>query len=151
MLCSGASNSATPRIIAQQAPLSIGFLRQEYWSGLPFPSPRDLPNPGIEPVAPALAGRFFTICTTREAMSSHTTTLILLLFMRNFKMVPHVNSENLQKPMQKHHPVVENENGNLYRDHIFVILQCRQYTLPGDKKINGLNDIDGVCYLLPFS
>ena len=66
-------------------------------------------------------------------------------------MVPHVNSENLQKPMQKHHPVVENENGNLYRDHIFVILQRRQYTLPGDKKINGLNDIDGVCYLLPFS
>ena len=40
--------------IALQAPLSMGFSRQEYWSGLPFPSPRDLPDPGIEPRSPAL-------------------------------------------------------------------------------------------------
>ena len=48
--------------VALQAPLSMGFPRQEYWSGLPFPAPGDLPNPGIEPVSlvsPALAGRFF--------------------------------------------------------------------------------------------
>ena len=51
---------ATPWTIACQAPLSMGFSRQEYWSGLPFPSPGDLPNPGIEPMVPALAGRFFT-------------------------------------------------------------------------------------------
>ena len=43
-----------------QAALSLGFSRQEYWSGLPCPPPGDLPNPGIEPVFPALAGRFFT-------------------------------------------------------------------------------------------
>ena len=46
-----------------QAPLSMGFPRQEDWNGLPFPSPEDLPNPGIKPaspVSPALAGRFFT-------------------------------------------------------------------------------------------
>ena len=43
-----------------QAPLSVGFSRQEYWSGLPFPPPGDLPNLGIEPMSPALAGRFFT-------------------------------------------------------------------------------------------
>ena len=43
-----------------QAPLSVGFHRQEYWSGLPFPSPGDLPHPGIKPRSPALAGRFFT-------------------------------------------------------------------------------------------
>ena len=45
-----------------QAPLSVGFFRQEYWSGLPFPTPGDLPNPGMEPVSlatPALAGGFF--------------------------------------------------------------------------------------------
>ena len=41
-----------------QAPLSLE--RQEYWSGLPFPPPGDLPYPGIEPMSPALAGRFFT-------------------------------------------------------------------------------------------
>ena len=51
---------ATPWTVAHQAPLSMEFSRQEYWSGLPFPSPRDLPNPGIEPMSPALAGGFFT-------------------------------------------------------------------------------------------
>ena len=53
----------TPWTVARQTPLSMGFLRQEYWSGLPFPSPGDLPHPGIEPaspVSPALAGGFFT-------------------------------------------------------------------------------------------
>ena len=45
---------ATPWTIAHQAPLSIGFSRQEYWSGLPFPSPGDLPDPGIEPGFPTL-------------------------------------------------------------------------------------------------
>ena len=45
---------ATPWTIAHQAPPSMGFSSQEYWSGLPFPSPGDLPNPGIEPGSPAL-------------------------------------------------------------------------------------------------
>ena len=45
---------ATPWTVAYQAPLSMGFSRQEYWSGLPFPSPGDLPNPGIEPGSPVL-------------------------------------------------------------------------------------------------
>ena len=45
---------ATPWTVAYQAPLSMGFYRQECWSGLPFPSPGDLPNPGIEPGSPAL-------------------------------------------------------------------------------------------------
>ena len=48
------SDSATPWTVAHQAPLSMGFSRQEYWSGLPFPFPWDLPNPGIEPRSPAL-------------------------------------------------------------------------------------------------
>ena len=54
---------ATPWTVACQAPLSMGFPRQEYWSVLPFPSPRDLPDPWLKPtplVAPAWAGRFFT-------------------------------------------------------------------------------------------
>ena len=45
---------ATPWTVAHQAPLSMGFSRQEYLSGLPFPSPGDLPNPGIEPRSPTL-------------------------------------------------------------------------------------------------
>ena len=54
---------ATPWTVAYQAPLSMELSRQEYWNGLPFPSPGDLPNPGIEPASvesPALASRFFT-------------------------------------------------------------------------------------------
>ena len=47
----------TPWTIGYQAPLSMGFPRQEYWSGLPFPSPGDLPDPGIKPESPELAGR----------------------------------------------------------------------------------------------
>ena len=51
---------ATPWTVARQALLSIGFPRQEYWSGLPFPPLGNLPNPGIEPTSSALAGGFFT-------------------------------------------------------------------------------------------
>ena len=51
---------ATPWTAAHQAPLSMGFSRLEYWSGLPFLSPGDLPKPGMEPTSPALAGKFFT-------------------------------------------------------------------------------------------
>ena len=57
----------TPWTAACQAPWSMGFPRQEYWSGLPFPSPVDLPDPGIEHlslVSPALAGGFFTAVAT---------------------------------------------------------------------------------------
>ena len=51
---------ATPCTVAHQTSLSMGFPRQEYWSELLFPSPGDLPDPGMEPVAPVLAGRFLT-------------------------------------------------------------------------------------------
>ena len=57
------SDFVTPWTVARQAPLSMGFSKQEYCSGLPFPSPRDLPHPGIESeslTSPASAGRFFT-------------------------------------------------------------------------------------------
>ena len=59
-----------PWTVAHQTPLSMGFSRQEYWSGVLFPSPGDLPNPGIKPASllfPALAGRFFTTRATWEA------------------------------------------------------------------------------------
>ena len=61
----------TPWTAAHQAPLSMGFSRQEYWSGLPSPPPQDLPDPEVELVSlmsPALAGRFFTTNATWEAL-----------------------------------------------------------------------------------
>ena len=51
---------ATLWTVAHQAPLSMGFPRQEYWSGLLFLCPGDHPDPGTEPISPALAGGFFT-------------------------------------------------------------------------------------------
>ena len=59
---------ATPWTVARHTPLFMGLSRQKYWSGWPFPSPGDLPDPGIKPVSlasPALAGRFFTTSATK--------------------------------------------------------------------------------------
>ena len=53
-------DSATPWTVACQASLSMGFPRQKYWSGFPFPSSGGFPDTGLEPASPALAGRFFT-------------------------------------------------------------------------------------------
>ena len=61
--------------VAHQALLSMGFSRQEYCSGLPSPSPGDLPDPGITPMSPALAGGFFTTSATWEA---HLCTVTLV-------------------------------------------------------------------------
>ena len=64
---------ATVWTVARQAPLSMGFSRQEYWSGLPLASPGDLPDPGIKPaslMSPTLAGGFFSIHTTWEAQGT---------------------------------------------------------------------------------
>ena len=62
---------ATPWTVARQAPLSIELSRQEYWSGLPFPSPGDLSNPGIEPSSLELhTNSFFTVWATREAQDT---------------------------------------------------------------------------------
>ena len=57
----------TLRTGAHQAPFSVGFSRQEYWSGLPCPPPRNLPNPRIEPVSPPLADGLFTTSAAWEA------------------------------------------------------------------------------------
>ena len=64
------SVSATPWSVARQAPLPMGFSRQDYWSGLPFPLPGDLPDLGMELASltsPVLAGGFFTTGTTWKA------------------------------------------------------------------------------------
>ena len=74
---------STPWTIAHQALLSIEFPRKEYWSGLPFLSPEDLPDLGIKPMSSALAGRFFTCWVIRES--------------------PHINMpECISPPIDKH-------------------------------------------------
>ena len=78
----------TPWTVACQAPLSVGFLRQEYWNGLPFPSlwrkgTKDLPDPEIEPMSPAVAGSFFTIEPPGKPYSPRhrITNLTMFLFL----------------------------------------------------------------------
>ena len=76
--CSVVSGSfVTPWTVACQAPVFMGFPRQGDWSGLPFPSPGDLPSPGIESTSPALAGGFFT---TGVPHQSRPTGIITFLF-----------------------------------------------------------------------
>ena len=71
----------TPWTVARQSPLPMGFSRQEYWSRLPFPSPGDLPHPGIELASPALAGRFFY----RWAFWSPNVCILLFRFIPDCK------------------------------------------------------------------
>ena len=76
---------AIPWTIAHQAPLSMGFSRQEYWSGLPFPPPGDLPNPGIEltsPVSPALQMNSLPLSHLR----SPCKTILFIIFKKHFSM-----------------------------------------------------------------
>ena len=77
LLLSLSNSFSTPRTIAHQPPLSMEFSRREYWSGLPFPSPRDLPNPGTEPpslLSPALVSGFFTTVPPRKLIHFYMCT-----------------------------------------------------------------------------
>ena len=76
----------TPWTVAHQAPPPMGFSRQEYWSGLPFPPPRDLPNPGVEPRSPTLQAdsspseppekAHISIITSIKLYFKHTTVFL---------------------------------------------------------------------------
>ena len=82
----------TPWTVACQAPLSIGFSRWEYWSGLPFPTPGDLPDLGIEPASPALEDGFFATkpCRPRLLLIKN------LSFCISFCLIPLILSLDLQ-------------------------------------------------------
>ena len=69
----------TPWIVAHQAPLPMGFPRQESYSRLSFPSPRDLRDPEIKPESPELAGGFFTIEPSGKHIGMHINRLILFI------------------------------------------------------------------------
>ena len=81
-------DSVTPWTVARQAPLSMGFSRQEYWSRLPFPSPGDLPNPGIEPQSPALQA---------DALSSEPPGKLVTT-----NKTPIIDTQKLRRKKHKH-------------------------------------------------
>ena len=91
--CSAVSNSVTPWTVACQAPLSMGFSRQEYWSGLPFPSPGYFPSPGIKPMSPALASGFFTADPPGQAKCK---IQIWHLLFKNYREFQGSNKQSIQ-------------------------------------------------------
>ena len=93
-MCTIIPDSAKSWTVACQAPLSMRFPRQDYWRGLPFPPPVDLPDPGIKLVSlasPALAGGSFTASTTWE-----THQLYKLLVIKNI-MLPNSNTHGISR------------------------------------------------------
>ena len=102
------SNSATLWTVACRAPLSTGLSRQDYWIGLPFPFPGDLPNPGIEPISlmfPALTGRFFTNSATFMYWTSLNLYHVSEIFCWNsrakiFNWLYNITTENYKIYMQ---------------------------------------------------
>ena len=93
-VCAHIQLFATSWTVAHQAPLSMGPSRQEYRSGLPFPPPRDLPNPGIEPTSlasPALAGGFFTTVPPGKPLE-----ISYMLYFRNSLPIP-IHQENVNR------------------------------------------------------
>ena len=77
LVAKSCSTLVTPWTIVHQATLPMEFSRQEYWSGLPFPSLGDLSNPGIKPRSPVLAGSFFTTEPTGKPAESCRVTLLV--------------------------------------------------------------------------
>ena len=111
---------------AHQTPLSMGFSRQEYWSGLPCPPPRDLPNPGIQLaslLSPALAGRFFTASATWGAHLEHSKhlhrrPLLLLILLSVVLLFPLYASRMLPAKLTGFSP--SSPTGS-------AVLQCRMW------------------------
>ena len=97
----------SPWTAAFQAPLSMGFPKQECWSGLPFPSPGDLPHPGLEPTSPALAGGFFT------TEPPGTPLLILSLTSESIKFRFLQDSEGFQRWLWRERDYFQDANSFL--------------------------------------
>ena len=94
--------SAIPWTAARQAPLSMGFSRQEYWSGLQCPPPGGLSDPGIEPRSPALEGEFFTIeppgDTGFRSKTESLSKMVLFWEKQKYRMVQYVLSRRGRRP-----------------------------------------------------
>ena len=78
------------KTVAHQVPQSMGYPRQQHWSGLPFPSPGDLPDPGTEPTSPALAGGFFT----SETSGKHIVCIVLAQKNRHIDQLNRIEPRN---------------------------------------------------------
>ena len=119
----------TPWIMARQASLSMGFLRQEYWNGLPFHSPGDLSDQGIKLAFPALAGRFFTDDTILKAEGEEEQKSLLMKGKEEIEKVGlKQHSKNEDHGIRSHYFMqIDGETMETVRDFILGGLQnhCR--------------------------
>ena len=88
MLFAVSHSFATPWTVAHQVPLCMGFLRQEYWSGLPFPFPGYLLDPGIKPSSPALVGGFFTAEPLEKSSKKYKVLKVMWVILPSVKCLP---------------------------------------------------------------
>ena len=116
----------TPWIMARQASLSMGFLRQEYWNGLPFHSPGDLSDQGIKLAFPALAGRFFTDDTILKAEGEEEQKSLLMK-----------GKEEIEKVGLKQHS--KNEDHGI-RSHYFMQIDGETMETVRDFILGGLQN-----------
>ena len=99
----------TPWTAACQGPLSMGFSSPEYWSGLPFPSPGDLPRPGIEPTSPALVGGFFTTEPPGKPLQCVGSQVIMLYTLNIYNLFVDYSSIKLKKNKRAPHGIPMND------------------------------------------
>ena len=90
---------ATPWTVAHQAPLSMGFSRQEYWRCLPFPSPGDLPDPGIEPRSPALQADILTSEPPGKPQCVLNCAVCIIVLKCNMYFNPHLVGIGIHEAM----------------------------------------------------
>ena len=118
-----------PWTVAHQAPLSMEFSRREYWSGLPFPPPGALPDPGIEPTCPAMAGRFFTTETTGKSYHDRGACITQWSYEPWCAGPPKMDGS--QKRVQKKHGPLEERMAN----HSSILAARTPWTVWKGKKI----------------
>ena len=136
---------ATPWTVACQTPLSMGFSRQEYWSGLLCPPPGDLPDPGIEPASltsPALARGFFTTSTTWEV--NGPIIPILGIYTGEIKTYVHIDTvhKNLKCSIHNHQHL-DNNKYPLWNEWINkTVVHSSSGILLNDKKEKTCNNLN---------
>ena len=116
----------TPWDVAHQAPLSVGFPQQEYWSGLPFPSPGDLPDPGIEPRSPALQADSLPSEPPGKRITASMSQVRDGVLMAPALSPAHSSSQDFQK-----HRTLVLSNNNLNQRHLLSSFSAeRPFKLP---------------------